>query len=1298
MTQRKIVLLILAFLLSFYVTFILGILSNGDLQELYEENFAYKSNLYESMQLFIERNPDFYRLDDLYFKLAELSAELFISEPDLVLNNFRKVLEFNPEYPLRDIVLYNIGYYSADYVKKQRDQRRYDYIQRMISDRATEPIIRWGDEFRLTEDALAESISAYREILTDFPESRYYSETLYRLSVLYYEIGLDAEEPIIYYQKAKDLLDFIAGHEGDDYQYLGLYQRGWAYFSTNRYANAIEDFSKILNLVKDERLLRAYFEEDALENIAYSLERMDEGDYLSTSRSVVFAKDNLPEMLESEQHIKRIIQRAISLKLDLNAPFQAVDYYEAYLTMFPLSIDNPTIVDTTATIYRVYAFMLSDEEKVRDLVVAQKEKMIEHFHAKSEWYQYNSQYDISKQLEIIKEAYEFMEPRYYNRFVNDKSDDNFNAYSDLVTKYSEFPEFMDTDGLVWVRTKSKNKVDFIIEIAQVREQPYYYLKAHEMISDFNEKYPDNNNHLDYEFRKFLAIETLFDQIYTDLKDQPYRDETHDLIITESELKNLFIQNTNQFLSLFSESEFSEYYTEDIVRALYKRSLVYIEDEQFTEAERDLLLILDFDVSNDLRRAVYIYLAQINEKLDNYTLSERYYRNAADYSIDETDRENIKNHYRSQMQAKANLLVIDNAYLEAAAEYLRLAYEYRETDIERYVGFTREAIDAYIKAHDYERAVQHLTALSIYRSRPEEAYLLYSRAWNIADTLMYDQQLTKDLKNEYIAKYPSSYEAYNTRYSIIEDYARNPATKYLASELLLELHEDAEAGRIDYGEDSTANIYYDALELYHDHYDNEFLVSVMLGFTDRYPNDPRTLDILELVALKYADMGRNDEFERLARHIYQRNSSSTLYENIARNKVLEKYNHITDLFLSEQYDQMFSQIREFEELDRAYQQENLYLPLDEFYLDFEDYQYAANRVLEYRRLIANLETKLNEMEENFINANPAELLRVNPLTRWQQNLAGGDNRLERIVNRADGYRDDIVKMLQQARGYEQGIEIELNTKALFLIAKVYDHTADVIEIQLDRFFEVSNQLVELRNYDEDEYWSIVHFINESYKVPYATYLRTESAGWYDLLVTTFVHNLDHHDSYTIAAQNRLADWGLLTEKISFYTNSEWLATRSTYTENLNRLDWSAVSIVYEKDGLKDLIGLDRTNVAPIWLMIPQEETVVADTLYTEIEPIIEDTLFMRRFRLDGEVRDAMLSFVSYGNSSIWINGNPVNLYTDSLTEENDTIYYARNVSIAANYFTNGDNIILIRSENSADNQAIVLNLDLIVKVK
>jgi hypothetical protein len=195
----------------------------------------------------------------------------------------------------------------------------------------------------------------------------------------------------------------------------------------------------------------------------------------------------------------------------------------------------------------------------------------------------------------------------------------------------------------------------------------------------------------------------------------------------------------------------------------------------------------------------------------------------------------------------------------------------------------------------------------------------------------------------------------------------------------------------------------------------------------------------------------------------------------------------------------------------------------------------------------------------------------------------------------------------------------------------------------------------------------------------------------------VHNLNHNDKYTEAAKNRLQEWGLLKERVSLYSDGDWLVTLANDINDLQILDWSKALVKTDVDRLKEISGMLHTQAQPIALpdeyAINIKEDPVVDGNQRE-----ENALFLRKFSLTGEVLDARLSLASYDDSTVWINGRSFVMETDVLYDTRDNIFYAHTISIPPDSFTEGENTILITTPDNPQLPLILFNLDLTVRVK
>ncbi len=1270
-----------------------SVLNESELREMYEENLVFKQQIYDWIKDFISDNPDFKKIDELYFRLAELSTDLYIGEPEYPLNYYKKVFELSPNFAVsRDAILYNIAFYSTEKAKQDRDAKRQNFITKMVQQERVEPIIQWPIDMVLSEAALNEAIAAYRELLLNYPSSQYFSESLYRLAVVYYDIGLDAEQPIVYYQKAKELFNVLAEQEGDEFQHLGLYQRAWSFFSTNRYEDAIKDFAAILNVIAEETQYKAYFEQDAIDNIAFSLESIDGQDYLSESQSVVYAKNNLPVFIEDKEYQQRVLKRAVDIKLELNAPLHAISYYNALVELFPLNIANPSLVDSISTLYSRYGYIQANEQEVRNLVTSQQERIINSYNSESEWYSSNKNNpDLSDQFVVIRNSFEYIEPIYWNRFVRESNLEDYQNYYNIVSLYSNYPDFDNEDDNEWVKEKEVNLVRANLSLADINKTPEHYHNAWKYISYFNSKYPIHEEFIEYELDRHYLISSYYNSM---LSDETAIADTTD---TLKEVKELYLSELDHFIAIFNNPDFdNSEYTDDLISSLYNRSKIYLDKEQIGDAREDLLEILKYEPEDMLKRDIYIELAKISELAKEHSLAENYYRSASEFALDDQDRNNIRNAYLNQILSQANTHASGESFIDSAEEFLRLSDEFKETNIDRSIGYKQQAIEKFIAAEAYKRSIDLLIELSELRNEPAQVNFLYKSAWDIADTLMMDTELVDQLKNEFITKYPESYEAFYTRYEIIIELSEQEDTKYQAAEMLLELHNDAKYGTIDIGTYKTSDIYFDALQLFYDHQDEMLVIDLMLEFEKLYPDDPRANDLLVEVAVKYDNNEMSKEFEELSRYIYRKDPNIKFYENIARTKLGKIYNDVVALYTEQKFQDMMQRIADFRALDQKFQQDNLTLNLEDAYLDFQDFQFVYEQEKKFQSFLTRMSTLLDTVESEYTEAAAGTLFRVNNLTKWQTNIIEGNKRLEGAVNQAYQQHDKIAKILAEANEIEletnSVVPLEYRTRAIYLIGKVYDHTADIISTQLDRYLQISDEMRGLKDYDVNEFNAFADYVNNNFKVPYINHLVAEAVPWYNAVYTNFAVNLEHNDEFTELAKNRLSELGLLTEQISLYSNLDWKAVRSSSKPDITQsANFKSVFKGNLGETQNNLVGFEGSEAIPIYLTFTPSET-------GEDSP--NEVYYMKTFSVDGEVVDAVLRFFSTASSSVWI--NDVEIITDAspFIDEADNTAYAQTLELPTRNFVQGENTIMIKSNSNFvrvddSDPAVLFDLNLVI---
>ncbi|MBT4331710.1 MAG: hypothetical protein HOD64_00390, partial [Candidatus Cloacimonetes bacterium] len=314
-----------------------------ELKERYQTKSTYKKEVYDRTLRFVSDNLDSPGLASLYFNLAEMSTEINIADPQVSTDYYKKVLAADENFLHKDAVLYNIGYYGFKSEIDKRNQARQNNINLVMN---------WPDSLRLSEESLEYVINSHLELTETFPESRYYTEGYYRLGILYFELALDARTPQKYFQKSVEYFDKVTQQENDKLQNYGLFQRAWTNFTMGDFTSAIDDFTAILEILNSDSLQieATFFEADAIENIAFSLIEYDGTDFVQYSQAAAKAKEIFHTFV-SDIYGKEILLKSINLKQRYNAPMQAADLYNAYITLYPSSIECPSLVDSIVTIY-----------------------------------------------------------------------------------------------------------------------------------------------------------------------------------------------------------------------------------------------------------------------------------------------------------------------------------------------------------------------------------------------------------------------------------------------------------------------------------------------------------------------------------------------------------------------------------------------------------------------------------------------------------------------------------------------------------------------------------------------------------------------------------------------------------------------------------------------------------------------------------------------------------------------------------------------------------------------------------
>ncbi len=1210
---------------------------NDELREKYQQKVNYKKEVYDRTLRFVSDNLDSPGLATLYFNLAEMSTEINVGDPRISTDFYQKVLLADDNFLYKDIVLYNIGFYGFKSEIDKRDLARQNNIALVMN---------WPDSLRISEESLEYVINSHLELTETFPESKYFTEGFYRLGIVYFELALDARTPQKYFQKSVEYFNKVALQEEDRLQNYGLFQRAWTYFTMGDFSNAIDDFTAILEIINTDSLQieATFFEADAIENIAFSLIEYDGTDFIQYSQAAAKAIEIFHTFV-SDSYGKEILLESINLKHRYNAPMQAADLYNAYITLYPGSIECPSMVDSIVTIYTNNPNRTRRGVPAEELIIDQYKRLTTEFRADSVWYQTNKQEDITQQLKIIRAAYEFLEPKYYNIFAQSKDEKDYHQYKELVHNYSQFEEF---DTLEYKNKINKSIVEFAQDLAENSQDPRLYLETNDNITDFIEKNPDFPKIYNYQETRFYNYERIYALLDSTVEQHAYVDTTRGLVLDRVGLDSLFIFAMNQYQDFLSTYEDEGNQSEkELIRIIYQRAELRYKNGDYEAAFIDFEQVLQYQAENDLKKIIYSRLAEISRNKNNYNEAEKFYREAAKYATAD-EKEDFNNNILATMQAKATTFADSADFTTAAQEYLRLAKELETSDPDKSIGFIINAIESYQKAGQNQTAIHLYLDIASRKESKNDVLAAYISAWTITDSLKNWSQ-SESLRKQFINKYKQSNEAYKLRLQIIGFYEGEQYNKKeRAAQMYLQLHD--EAGELDIGEDSRASIFLNAYKIYAELENENKIVDLSLMFDELYPKHPKANDFLINVAKIYNDRGEDKKFEELASYLYKKDPNIDLLVKVAANKLRKVVAEVDTFFVAEQYELMHEKIREFEELDKHYLAQDLSLPTEGIYDNFAYYK-------RYATFSDKFHEGIDKVQDAILAKVPDDLIRVNELTEWKKHLVEGKRRIPKLMEMADAEAAKIIALIQEGKQYD--LKTEDRTEALYVAARTYDYSAEVVITQIQQYLDISNQLnseqMNANPVQQEQYKNTILGSGNQIRL---NFLK-KAVQLYKTILTTFSTGKDYSDEWIEKTYTRLVDLGIEKPKIYEYdyTNYGWKTNRKAITD--------LASVQYNYGIWKNV------NITP--------EEVVFDSAYIIVVSDTFDTYIKKD--LEAEIKPELLNIQYVFNQPIevYINNSLVEKEAEmkkELTSVANDLLPQYNLS-TSKHLTSGNNTIIFK---------------------
>ena len=1117
----------------------------------YQKIVQDKAELLKRYEAFVNANPYFQAMEQpsggyllnnaiIYYNMAELQYAVDLEKPEKALANYKKALEIEPDFYLRDRALYNIGYLSSEAKKVSK----YSQIEQF---RATNPNRERPDRLKFTEADFSEALNAYTELVDSgkYNDSPYYDEAVYRLGILHFLIGSDADEPITHYAEANRRFNSLVNKPSSAYHHDALYQRAWVNLNQGdeqSLKSALADFVTLIGAADSKEITDAYLAQDyrdnSIDNIAYSLIALDGIEFTQESKGVTEIRRAMAEY--SDIKVKTLIlDKAAGMKVDMKAPLQAIDFMELRLQTSPYELQNPAVVDSIIKLYYTPGLELRSGmnlSQIRD----EKLDFIKASYGKgTKWYQDNvknadpAMPDLRAQLNIIRDAYEQIRIRHYNNLIDSASNRDKQLYESHIVAHQQYTElFTNTSELqTFIDSNRQTEVLLASIFAEKRNDVESYSNAAMKLTKYNEDYqenPDffNNEGLIYKYNQ---------RIYSLSKPAP-KDQASYTKYRTSALRFYDVLKASQNPEARKGAP-------AILMDLAAVEMHHGHSEQ-AKVHYNTILASGIDIDRATSRSIYLNLAKIEEDAGNFSEAERMYIAAKGFSENTADAAEIENFVRLQIQNNYEQAEKQGDHKTVATELIRLADKFTN-EPSRSQGYLFLASEAYIKARLYPEAIELKTDLAAVKPSMNEKYALYEQSWNIAQNQMKDPVRTRNLKNEFIQQFPESNLAFALRVNLIEEMRKDPAQRGNAAAAYIDLHNDVRAGRVDSGDINPEEIYLWAVEIYSSDKNQDKVVETLTYFTQTYPKHKETPGFLTILADSYLAREDQQRFEYYARELYLNDKTkSERYLTVANRKLGTLAQEFDAAYAAKNWGLAFQKRDEFKRQEAEYRKEGLPVESAKAYEAFA-FAESEHSILQARQaFLDGFDRQMNSIEKgNFLTASANKLLPVSAGTTWQKHLFGGtQNLVPSLQTKAELEVAKIVKLLDQQEA--DILDNERRLRALSLICQINDRAAEVVETQINKYIQVANELAPFRDrkrVSEREFDKMVNTDIKPHSQPYIDVFHANSSLIYQDIYNKYF-TAGYYDKYTTKAEDKLIERNLLPEytEIRHTLDKTWTA--------------------------------------------------------------------------------------------------------------------------------------------------------------
>lgn len=1117
----------------------------------------------EQIEQFIEEYPNFesifqpsgYALAneaDLHYMLAELKYYAYPAEIELALEEYRRSLALDKDFPDRDLALYNIAFISSVLKQSEIDQNKIEYRMNARGDQAPPA------NSIYSEANLREALTALKEIEEKYPNSKVYEEAVYRLGLLNFSFARDSSDPEPYHAEATRYFDRIIANPRSPLYYEALYQRGWVRlnsFDEDVLRSAMNDFMEILlatdsGLIADEQLALDY-RQDAVDNIAYCLIALDGTDFYSKTKGVDELKRVFKDY-DNQQIVQQIIDGAVRNKLNLSAPSQAIDLLELSLTAAPLNLNNPVILDSILVLYHNSSQPLRDGQTLDGLTQEIYQRLINDYNHNSKWYEVNKNQDLSKQTEIITNAYEQRRIRLYNNFASDISRQTLSSYNLFMEDYKEYAKLHNENFSAFVAEMDSTLAYNYAVLANRSRNTEDFIRSINELYKYNDNYPNNFVFLDNEELALSYARNAYVQTVDAL-------DMGEALPDEATLKNKdeAFDFLNAALTRYrGVVEREEYGTPENLVNAYTMVLLMgdlqVEREKLNEAMALYTQALEREdiLTTNQKLDTYLKMADLSSRVGKYTESENWFRKALPLARNREEEANIKQDILVQIQNLFDVANQDGDYLTEAQERLRLAREMGAERSAEALGQKNAAIEAFKMAGAYQDAIDLLMELAAAENSIDVVYAHYSRAIQIAEDaeMMNDPAKAAELEQSFMDRFPHSSFTFHLRLAKVAKLAQEGQNE-AAAQGYLSLFNEARAGQIDSDDIAHSSLLADAIIMTMRTGNIAEEYRLRHQFIELYPKHDDATLYLEYMVVGHKDRGEMDEFSRLAKELMKRDpSKNAYYKYIAELELKKIADRFDEKYLNKDYQGCFAVRDEYQTAQRAYEKEGLTFDNQAVYAVFDAVQSEYDEIQRRIAFLKKYDDRLSTFDKGEIfTKNADQHIRVVAITTWEANMNGGDRRIPKFNAKVNEEANKVVALIEEANKSGYFIDNDRRLRAINTIARIYQKGADILAQQIEKYFRVTYEGQQTVNY----YGEHFPVMQQQFIYQFNEQLIAAALSWQKYAYDQY-YLPGYENQYTEAAVEHLARYNQIFEYKSedYLLDNSWNPTLSSGNPTTN----------------------------------------------------------------------------------------------------------------------------------------------------